>query len=318
MKADVLVTGGCGFIGSAIARAWVARGQSVRVLDDLSTGSLENLTSIREGIDWIRGDVRDPAVCRQACRGTRIVFHQAALPSVLRSIEDPATTHEVNVNGSLNMLLAARDAGVERFVFASSSSVYGDTEWLPKKESDPVEPLSPYALSKLTGEHYVRLFHRLYGLTGFSLRYFNVFGPRQDPDSPYAAVIPSFVRALRENRPLVIHGDGRQTRDFTYIDDVVAANLACAAAPASAGGRTYNIAAGKRTSILDLGQALCAAMERPFDPRYGDARPGDVRDSQADAAAAREVLGWEAKAPLEVGLRHTVEWFTRKECGDHG
>jgi nucleoside-diphosphate-sugar epimerase len=285
----------------------------VRILDNLSTGSVDNLESARECVDLIKGDIREPADCRAACRGVGTVYHQAALPSVVRSIEDPATANEVNVSGTLNVLLAARDASVERWVFASSSSVYGDTERLPKHESDAPCPLSPYALAKWTGEHYARLFHRLYGLATISLRYFNVFGPHQDPCSPYAAVIPLFIRAALQGEALSIHGDGSQTRDFTYIDDVVAANLACGSAPPSAFGQTYNVAAGRRTSIFELAQSVGRLVEQPFRYRFSEPRSGDVKDSQADVSAALRDLGWEAKVPLEAGLRHTVDWLIQRE-----
>ncbi len=227
----------------------------------------------------------------------------------MRSVEDPQTTHDVNVTGTLKLLLAAREAGVERVVLSSSSSVYGDTPELPKREDMLPNPLSPYALSKLTGEHYLRIFHDLYGLRTYSLRYFNVFGPRQDPASHYAAVIPLFVAALKRDAAPVIYGDGEQTRDFTYVDDVVAGNLCCMDAPDEAAGGVFNLAWGYRTSVNELAAKIAALMGKDIRPVHQDPRPGDVRDSQADSTRAREQLGWAANVPFEDGLRRTVEWF---------
>lgn len=306
---EYLVTGGCGFIGSNLTRALVQRGARVRVLDNLSTGHRENLAGIEAEIELCVGDIRSREDVRAALRGVRYVLHAAALPSVARSVQDPWTTHDVNVNGTLNLLLACREMGVERLVFSSSSSVYGDTPELPKREDMRPEPRSPYALSKLTGEHYCRLFTELYGLATFSLRYFNVFGPRQDPTSPYAAVIPRFISALRAGRPPVIYGDGLQTRDFTYVDDVVEANLACCRAPLSAAGRCYNVAWGNKVSVLMLAQLLTQLMGVKIQPVHEAPRPGDVRDSQADSTLARERLGWAPRIPFAEGLRRTVEWF---------
>jgi nucleoside-diphosphate-sugar epimerase len=241
----------------------------------------------------------------------RNVLHIAALPSVIRSVENPEETNDVNVGGTLSLLVAARDAGVKRFVFSSSSSVYGDTQVLPKQEDMKPMPLSPYAAQKLMGEHYCRLFHDLYGLETFALRYFNVFGPRQNPASQYAAVIPLFIDALKNGRAPVIYGDGGQTRDFTYVDDVVEANILCCAAPAGAAGGVYNVARGDRVSVNGLAEALMAIMGRNIEPVHEAARPGDVRDSQADSTRARELLDWKPGTTFEEGLRRTVGFF----CG---
>ncbi len=308
--ADCLVTGGAGFIGSNLTRALLNGGHSVRILDNFSTGRRENLEDIKSRIDVHVGDLRDPDALFDAVLGVRYIFHVGALPSVARSVEDPLTTHDVNVTGTLNLLLAAREAGVERVVFSSSSSVYGDTEELPKHEEMGPCPLSPYALSKLAGEHYLRLFFSLYGLKTFSLRYFNVFGPRQDPNSQYAAVIPLFINAFRLNQAPVIYGDGEQTRDFTFIDDVVAGNLACLDAPETAAGSVYNIAWGHRTSINDLAGRIARLMNQSIEPVYAEARAGDVRDSQADSTRAREQLGWQPAVAFDEGLQRTVDWFS--------
>lgn len=308
MSAEYLVTGGAGFIGSNMVRALLEQGSAVRVLDNLSTGRRENLAGLEPNVEFQVGDLRDEAAVARAVAGVRYVLHVGALSSVSRSVQDPAATHGANITGTLNILLAARDAGVERVVLASSSSVYGNTPVLPKREDMPPWPLSPYALSKLAGEHYLRLFHELYGLATFSLRYFNVFGPRQDPQSEYAAVIPRFITALRHGRSPVIYGDGRQTRDFTFVEDVVSANLCCCRAPADAAG-VFNVAWGNRISVNDLAVLLAKILGSDRRPVYEPARPGDVRDSQADSSRAQNILGWTPRVPFEDGLRRTVEWF---------
>lgn len=302
-----LVTGGAGFIGSNLASILAGQGRPVRILDNFSTGREQNLAGLPASAEVVRADVRDPDAVRDACRGVEYVLHLAALPSVARSVEDPASTHDVNISGTLNLLLQARDTGVRRVVFASSSSVYGDTPVLPKQEEMRPQPLSPYALSKLAGEHYCALFHSLYGLETFALRYFNVYGPRQDPASDYAAVIPSFIDHLRRAEPPEIHGDGGQTRDFTFVSDVAAANLCCCGAPSEAAGRVYNVARGDRTSILDLARTIAEILGTDVRPRFTETRAGDVRDSQADATRARDALGWIPEVTLEDGLRRTVE-----------
>lgn len=308
---DYLVTGGAGFIGSNVVRRLVEDGASVRVLDNLATGRRENLRDLAGRFELMEGDIRDAGAVARAVEGVRHVLHLAALPSVVRSIEDPLTSNQVNACGTLRLLLACRDAGVERFVFSSSSSVYGDTPTLPKREDMTPMPLSPYAVQKLTGEHYCRIFFSLYGLKTFCLRYFNVFGPRQNPKSQYAAVIPLFIEAAREGRAPTIYGDGGQTRDFTYVDDVVAANRLCCRAPAEAAGGVYNVACGTRTSVLELARVIMGIMGRKLDPRHEAARPGDVRDSQGDSTRARTLLGWEPQTDLETGLRRTVEFFSK-------
>lgn len=309
MRAEYLVTGGGGFIGSNLVHALVSGGRAVRVLDDFSTGRRRNLRGVGKDIDLVVGDIRDAALLRKVMKGVRFVLHTAALPSVIRSVEDPLSTNSVNVCGTLKVLLAAREAGVERVVFSSSSSVYGDTRVLPKREDMPPSPRSPYALSKLAGEHYARMFTELFGLKTFSLRYFNVFGPRQDPHSEYSAAIPRFISALKRGRPPVIYGDGRQTRDFTFVDDVVAANLRCCRARASAAGGVFNIGGGRRVSIHELAARLAALMGRSMRPVHAAPRPGDVRDSQADISRARNQLGWAPKVSFAEGLERTVQWF---------
>jgi UDP-glucose 4-epimerase len=263
----------------------------------------------------VRGDIRDKEVVARAVKGAEVVFHQAALGSVPRSVEDPVTTHEVNVTGTLNLFLAARDAGVRRVVYASSSSVYGDSEELPKHEGMIPQPLSPYALSKLAGEHYASVFKLVYGYEVVSLRYFNVFGPRQDPQSQYAAVVPRFVTALLEGRPPTIYGDGLQSRDFTYIDNVVEANLLAARAEKAA-GKAFNVACGGRFSLLDLLAGLKEIIGTDVEPIHEEPRAGDVRDSQASISAAERELGFAVTVDFEEGLRRTVEWY--REVGSAG
>jgi nucleoside-diphosphate-sugar epimerase len=314
-QAEFLVTGGAGFIGSNVVRRLAAEGRSVRVLDDFSTGRAENIRDLGENVEFIEGDITDERVVRAAVAGARHVLHLAAVPSVSRSVEDPATTNRVNVCGTLRLLLAARDAGVKRFVFSSSSSVYGDTPELPKREDMTPMPLSPYAAQKLTGEHYCRVFQRLYRLPTFILRYFNVYGPRQNPRSQYAAVIPLFVEAFRKGRSPVIYGDGEQTRDFTFVDDVVRANLLCCAAPARLAGVAYNICGGTRTTVNRLAAALGGLTGSRSKPVHRAARPGDIRHSQGDGARARKALGWLAGVGLEEGLCRTVDFFLRAGRG---
>jgi nucleoside-diphosphate-sugar epimerase len=303
-----LVTGGGGFIGSHIAATLVARGQRVRVLDNFITGRRENLAPLMDGIELIEGDVADEQTARRAVEGVEAVFHQAALPSVPRSIADPLAAHRSNTFGTLQILLAARDAGVRRVVFASSSAIYGDSPTMPKRENMPPAPKSPYAATKLAGEAYCQSFTDAYGLETVSLRYFNVFGPRQDPLSEYAAVIPKFITALLAGRSPTIYGDGEQSRDFTYISNVVEANLLAAEAPA-ASGRVFNIACGKRISLLELVAVLNDICGTNLTPEHTAPRPGDVRHSLADISPAQAVLGYEVTTSLEEGLRQTVEWY---------
>jgi UDP-glucose 4-epimerase len=303
----VLVTGGAGFIGSHLVGRLLSEGEQVRVLDDLSTGREDNLDPRAE---LVLGDVADRGVVVEAMREVRLVFHQAAFRSVAGSIEQPLAADRSNVHGTLTVLQAALEAGVERVVCASSSSVYGGAAELPTPETAPLRPRSPYAVSKLAGEQYARVYTELHRLETVCLRYFNVFGPRQRPDSAYAAVIPLFVDALRTRRRPEVHGDGLQSRDFTYIDDVVEANLAAARAPAGpVAGRAFNIAPGTAHSLLDLLEVLGRIIGVEPDPLHVQPRAGDVRHSRADVEAARLALGFEAKFGFEEGLRRTVDWF---------
>lgn len=305
--AKYLVTGGAGFIGSHLAEALVGRGERVRVADSLVTGKRENLAHL-SGIEFLHGDLADAAFAQRAVQGVDYVLHQAAIPSVPRSVSDPATSHRANVDATLNVLLAARDAGVRRVVYAASSSAYGNTPTLPKHEDMPTVPLSPYALQKLVGEQYMRLFSELYGLETVSTRYFNVFGPRQDPGSPYSGVISLFIRALLEGRAPTIYGDGGQTRDFTYVDNVVGGVLAACHA-SNVSGVVVNVATGGRISLNELLDTLKRIVGSDVTATYEDARAGDVRDSQADIARAQALFGYAPSVSLEEGLRRTVEWY---------
>ncbi len=303
----VLVTGGAGFIGSHIVEALVARGDEVVVLDDLSTGFATNIAA---GATLVEGSVADEAVARRATEGCEVVFHEAAHKAVLRSVERPLTTDTANTHGTLTILKAAADAGVRRVVHASSSSVYGGATTVPTPETEPLVPRSPYAVTKLAAEHYCRVFAELYGLETVALRYFNVYGPRQRPDATYAAVIPLFVDALLHDRDVEVHGDGLQSRDFTYIDDVVGANLAAASAPADmCSGRVYNIAPGTSASLLDILRVLSELLGVTPNPHFTEPRAGDVRRSQADASAAARDLGYRCTIGLDDGLRRTVDWL---------
>jgi nucleoside-diphosphate-sugar epimerase len=303
-----LVTGGAGFIGSHIVDGLLRRSERVRVLDNLATGKRENLAHCLERIDFIEGDIRDLETCRQACAGVDFVLHQAALGSVPRSIADPLTSHEVNVTGTVKMLIAARDAGVKRFVYAASSSTYGDHPALPKVEERIGQPLSPYAVTKYADELYARVFGRCYSLETVGLRYFNVFGPRQDPYSQYAAVIPLFVSALLRGEAPTINGDGEQTRDFTFVANAVAANLLACSAPEAA-GEVFNIACGERTSLNHVYARLQELLGTGIPARYGPPRPGDVRDSLADIGKARRLLGYEGGIRFDEGLRRSIAWY---------
>ena len=304
--ASYLVTGGAGFIGSHLVEELAHRGERVRVADNLSTGKRANLAHI-PGVDLVEGDLADPAVARRACDGVEYVLHQAAIPSVPRSVADPISSNRANIDATLNVLVAARDAGVRRVVYAGSSSAYGDTPTLPKHEEMPTAPLSPYALQKLVGEQYLQLFTSLYGLETVTIRYFNVFGPRQDPASPYSGVISLFTSALLDGRRPTICGDGEQTRDFTYVANVVDGVLRACTADAS--GQVINVATGGRVSINELCRTLCDLLGVDIEPEYVASRPGDVRDSQADIGRARRVLGYEPLVPFRDGLRRTIEWF---------
>jgi len=310
--ANVLVTGGAGFIGSNLTEALLTQGHVVRVVDDFSTGKRENLDfgNRFSSLEVIEGDIRNFDVARRVTRDIDYVFHQAALPSVQRSVEDPVGSNAVNVGGTLNMLVAAREGGAKRFIYASSSSIYGDTPTLPKSEEMPANPLSPYALQKYTGEQYCKLFSQLFGLETVSLRYFNVFGPKQDPASIYSAVIPRFIEAFLDKRPPTVYGDGEQSRDFTYIENVVQANLLAMSAK-GLHGEVVNIGYGKRTSLNQLVQILREILGSTLLPIYEEARPGDVKHSLADIGRGKKILRYDPRDDLERGLRQTVEYFQR-------
>ncbi len=302
----ILVTGGAGFIGSHIVRALLAQGKQVRVLDNLSTGRRENLNGL--DIEFVEGDLRDDDALAAALRGVEAVCHHAAMISVPGSVADPLGSHQINIEGTVRLLDLARRLGVQRFVFASSAAVYGDDPTLPKSEDLPPQPQSPYALHKLVGEQYLRLYHHLYGIDTIALRYFNVYGPRQDPASPYAAVIPLFVSALREGRRPTVFGDGLQTRDFVFVEDVARANVAALSVPNPA-GCVINIASGRQTSLLDLLAALAPNFKKKLKPVFANPRPGDVRYSVAANEAAKRLLGFEPTVGLEEGLAATVRWM---------
>ena len=306
----VLVTGGAGFIGSHVADRLLAQGHRVRVVDNLSTGDERNLAPIRDRIDFLLGDLTEPDVCRQATEGIEIVFHLAALASVPRSMEDPEASYQHNVAATMGLILASRDAGVRRIVYSSSSSVYGDTEVLPKVESMEPLPRSPYAAYKLAGEQMILAFARAGVLEGAALRYFNVFGPRQSPTSAYAAVVPIFMQAARDGTAAPIFGDGGQTRDFTYVDNVVSANLLAGFGPAErVNGTVCNVGAGDRTSLLDLVTLISEVSGRPLAVTHLPTRDGDVRDSLASMERAQDRLGYRVEVDLREGLRRTWDWF---------
>ena len=305
--AHYLVTGGAGFIGSHLTEELVRRGHRVRVADSLITGKRSNLSHIPD-VEFMEGDLANLEFARRAVAGCEYVLHQAAIPSVPRSVKDPISSNRANVDATLNTLVAARDAGVKRLVFAASSSAYGETPTLPKHEEMPTQPLSPYALQKVIGEQYLQLFTRLYGLETVAIRYFNVFGPRQDPSSPYSGVISVFATALLENRPPTIYGDGEQTRDFTYVANVVDGVLRACEAPGAA-GQIINVATGGRISLNMLFEEMRRLVGADVRPAYEEARAGDVRDSQADITRARELLGYVPTVSFEEGLRDTLNWY---------
>jgi len=302
-----LVTGGAGFIGSHLAGELVRRGHTVRVADSLITGKRSNLDHV-PAAEFHEGDLADLDFAQRVAEGCDYVLHQAAIPSVPRSVKDPITSNRANVDATLNVLVAARDAGVRRVVFAGSSSAYGNTPTLPKHEEMPPNPLSPYALQKVVGEQYLQMFTRLYGLETVSIRYFNVFGPRQDPTSPYSGVISVFATALLENRSPTIYGDGEQTRDFTYVANVVDGVLRACEAP-NASGEVINVATGGRISLNDLFKEMRKIVGGNLEPTYAETRAGDVRDSQADIQKARRILGYEPSVTFEEGLKRTIEWY---------
>jgi UDP-glucose 4-epimerase len=304
----ILVTGGAGFIGSHLAEALVRRGHRVVVLDNFFSGRRLNLKAVRDDVELIRGDCANPVAASRAVSGVEVVYHEAAVPSVARSVDDPALSHRANATATLTMLVAARDAGVRRFVYAGSSSVYGDTPRLPKREEMPTAPLSPYAVGKLMGEHYLRVFARLYGMETLTLRYFNVFGPRQDASSPYSGVISLFITALLRGEAPVIYGDGRQSRDFTYVENVVRGNLLALRAKGLR-GQVVNLATGRRVTLNQLLSALAKETKSQPKPRRLTPRPGDIRHSLADIRLAGRLLRYRQSVGLETGLRRTVAWY---------
>jgi len=306
-----LVTGGAGFIGSNLCEALLDMGYAVRCLDNLSTGKYENIEHFmgKDEFTFIEGDIRDLETCKQACMGVHYVLHQAAWGSVPRSIEMPLLYEEINIRGTLNMMEAAVQCGVKKFVYASSSSVYGDSTELPKREGHEGHVISPYALTKKTDEEYGRLYKELYGLDTYGLRYFNVFGRRQDPDGMYAAVIPKFIKQLLHGETPTINGDGRQSRDFTYIDNVIEANLRACKADSEAAGEAFNIGAGGRLYLIDMYEQLCQALGVKVEPNFGPPRAGDVRDSNADISKAGKLLGYDPAYDFEKGIMLAIDWY---------
>jgi UDP-glucose 4-epimerase len=307
----VVVTGGAGFIGSHLVEALLGEGFRVRVVDNLATGHRANLAHLGDAYEWLEGDVADFDVCRRAVAGAEFVLHQAAIPSVPRSVKEPLASHASGPTATLNLLEAARQAGVRRFLFAASSSAYGETEELPKHEAMLPQPLSPYAAGKLAGEHYVRVYAQTMGLDGVSLRYFNIFGPRQDPSSPYSGVISLFAQAMAQRRRPVLFGDGLQSRDFTYVANAVAANLLALRAERPLGGEVFNVGTGRRISLLELVAALNALLASDLEPEFQPARAGDVRHSQASLRRIGAALGYEPVVAFEEGLRRTLQEATR-------
>jgi nucleoside-diphosphate-sugar epimerase len=311
---QILVTGGAGFIGSHLVEALLREKFQVRVVDNLSTGHRSNLSQFEGRYDWIEGDLADFDVCRQAVRGAACVFHEAAIPSVPRSVREPISSHASGPTATLNMLEAARQAGVQRFVFAASSSAYGETTELPKHENMLPQTLSPYAAGKLAGEAYVLVYARTMGLDGVSLRYFNIFGPRQDPSSPYSGVISLFAKQMSQGLRPTIFGDGTQTRDFTYVANAVAANLAALRHPRPLGGAVYNVGTGRRISLLDLVASINLNLGTNLEPEFRPIRAGDIRDSQASLDRIRQVLGYQPIVDFEEGLRRTLESAHQNEA----
>jgi nucleoside-diphosphate-sugar epimerase len=314
--ATFLITGVAGFIGSTLARALLARGQTVRGLDNFSTGKHENLAEVQSQIEFHEASLLDLPALQNACHGVDYVLHQAAIPSVPRSVKDPLESNRSNVDGTLHLLVASRDAKVKRVIYAASSSAYGDTPTLPKQEDMRPNPISPYATAKLAGEYYMTCFHRCYGLETVSLRYFNVFGPRQDPTSPYSGVLAKFVTQMLKGEQATIFGDGKQSRDFTFVDNVVEANLlACQADGKKVAGRVFNVATGQQTDLRQTFQMLKELIGYPGDVKYGPERAGDVKHSLADISRAEQYLGYKPKVDFEEGLRRTIEWYRNSHLG---
>jgi len=303
-----LVTGGAGFIGSHLVHRLAADGQKVRVLDNFSTGKRANLAGVMDRIEVIEGDLRRYEDCLLACKGIEIILHEGALPSVPKSVADPRSSHDANINGTFNILMAARECGCRRVIYAASSSAYGDQPESPKRESMRPAPLSPYAVNKLVGEYYLKAFYECYGLETLSLRYFNVFGPRQDPKSQYAAAIPAFVTAILNDQPPTIYGDGEQTRDFTYIDNVVHGNMLAAKAP-KLSGEVVNLACAESVSVNRTIGLINELLGKDVKPIYTDVRPGDVKHSLADVTLARKIIGFEPVVKFDEGLRRAIDWY---------
>ena len=316
---NYLVTGVAGFIGSALVRALIERGDRVRGLDDFSTGKPENIAGLEGKLDFREGSLLDAAALADACEGIDCVFHEAAIPSVPKSVAEPKRTNDVNVEGTLNLLIAARDAGVKRVVYAASSSAYGDSEVLPKHEAMIPRPISPYAVQKLTGEHYMAVFAGLYGVETVSLRYFNIFGPRQDANSQYSAVLAKFITLMLQGHSPTIYGDGEQSRDFTFVDNAVKANLLSAAAPAAeVSGKVFNVATGSRFSLNQTYQMLQSIIGFPGAVQYAPARAGDIMHSLADVSLAQKHLGYSPHVGFEEGLRRTVDWYRQRAQAPSG
>lgn len=310
-KFKFLVTGGAGFIGSNISKELVRRGYQVRVLDNFSTGKLDNIKPFLKKIELVRGDITREKDLKRALRGIDYVFHEAALRSVPRSVDNPLSTNEVNITGTLKLLIASRDAGVKRVVYASSSSVYGDSKLIPQNEEHKTSPISPYAASKLAAENYMQVFAKTFGLETVSLRYFNVFGPGQNPESKYSAVIPKFIEAAVKNATIEIHGDGKQSRDFSYIDNVVSANILAALTP-GVSGQIFNVACGDSLAVIDIVKVLEKMLNRELKVRHTAARAGDVRKTKADITKARKYLRYKPLTGFEEGMYKTFQWFTEK------
>jgi nucleoside-diphosphate-sugar epimerase len=308
-----LITGIGGFIGSSIARALLARGDKVRGIDNFSTGKRENIGEILDKIEFHEADILDLAAMRSACAGVDFVFHEAAIPSVPKSVQDPLGSNQANIDGTVNVLVAARDAKVKRVIYAASSSAYGDTPTLPKREDMTPDPISPYAVAKLASEHYMISFYRCYGLETVSLRYFNIFGPRQDPSSPYSGVLAKFITLMLRGEQLTVFGNGEQSRDFTYIDNAVTANLlACEAGPEKVAGKVFNVATGHRVTLNETLQVLRKLTGYSAQAKYGPERAGDIKHSLADISSAEAALGYKPTVDFEEGLKRTVEWYRQQ------
>lgn len=308
MSRTYLITGGAGFIGSSIARTLVSRGDQVRIIDNLSSGKRDNLADLQDKVEFIEASILDGAALKAAMAGVEVVYHEAAMPSVPRSVAEPVPSHEANATGTLRVLEAAREAKVRRVVYAGSSSAYGETPTLPKIETMPASVLSPYAASKLAGEQYCQVWHHVYGLETVVLRYFNVFGPRQDPNSQYAAVVPKFVTAALKGEAPVIYGDGQQSRDFCFIDNVIEANLLAAEVPGVA-GQVFNVACGEATTLLEVVAAVGKLLGKPLVAQHQPPRTGDIKHSLADISKAKSMLGYTASISFEEGLKRTVQWY---------